>query len=101
MHHHRHDELSAHQRGDSSYTHRARAAGGRTLAIAVGLTLGFAAIEFVAGLWSGSLALLADAVSLPPGRPKEGAVPLGGTARSAREQMSPLGGTARSAKGAP
>ena len=31
---------------------------------------------------------------------KEHAVPLGGTARSAREQLSPLGGTARSAKGA-
>jgi hypothetical protein len=32
------------------------------------------------------------------GRSKESAVPLGGTARSAREQMSPLGGTARSAR---
>jgi len=40
-------------------------------------------------------------MSPPLGRPKEGAVPLGGTERSAREQMSPLGGTARSAKGAP
>ncbi|MET0919439.1 MAG: hypothetical protein ABWY07_13625, partial [Burkholderiales bacterium] len=50
-------------------------------------------------------------MSLPPGRPKEGDVPLGGTARSAREQSSlppgrpkegslPLGGKARSAKGA-
>ena len=39
-------------------------------------------------------------MSPPPGRPKEGAVPPGGTARSAREQMSPLGGTARSAQGA-
>ena len=39
-------------------------------------------------------------MSPPHGRPKEGAVPLGGTARSAGEQMSPLGGTARSAKGA-
>ena len=26
-------------------------------------------------------------MSLPPGRPKEGDVPLGGTARSAREQI--------------
>ena len=34
------------------------------------------------------------------GRPKEGAVSVGGAARNAREQMSPLGGTARSAKGA-
>ena len=40
-------------------------------------------------------------MSLPPGRSKEGAVPLGGTVRTAREQMSPLGGTARSAQGAP
>ena len=61
VHHHHHDELSAHHRGDSSYTHRARAAGGRTLTMAVALTLGFAFVELVAGLWSGSLALLADA----------------------------------------
>jgi hypothetical protein len=48
-------------------------------------------------------------MSLPPGRPKEGGVPLGGTARSAREHPRrppgrpkegdvPLGGTARSAR---
>ena len=60
-HQHDHSKLSAHHHGDSSYTHRARAAGGRTLAIAVGLTLGFAIIEVIGGLWSGSLALLADA----------------------------------------
>ena len=60
-HHHDHRGLSAHHHGDSSYTHRARAAGGRTLAIAVALTLGFAVIELIGGLWSGSLALLADA----------------------------------------
>ncbi len=59
--HHHHADLSAHHRGDSGYTHRARAAGGRTLTIAVALTLGFAFIELLAGLWSGSLALLADA----------------------------------------
>ena len=60
-HHHHHADLSAHHRGDSSYTHRARAAGGRTLTFAVALTLGFAFVELIAGLWSGSLALLADA----------------------------------------
>ncbi len=60
-HHQDHEELSSHHRGDSSYTHRARAAGGRTLTVAVALTLGFAVIELVGGLWSGSLALLADA----------------------------------------
>ena len=59
--HHDHRNLSAHHRGDSSYTHRAGAAGGRTLAVAVGLTLSFAVIELIGGLWSGSLALLADA----------------------------------------
>ena len=60
---HDHDpkRLSAHHHGDSSYTHRARAAGARTLGIAVALTLGFALIEAIGGLWSGSLALLADA----------------------------------------
>ena len=33
----------------------------RALTLALGLTLGFVAVEFVVGLWSGSLALLADA----------------------------------------
>ena len=60
-HHHHHHALSEHQRGDSTYTHRARAAGGRTLTIAVLLTFGFAFVELLGGLWSGSLALLADA----------------------------------------
>jgi cobalt-zinc-cadmium efflux system protein len=59
---HGHDEsLSAHQRGDSRYAHRAPAARGNALAIAVALTFGFALVEVVGGLWSGSLALLADA----------------------------------------
>jgi hypothetical protein len=51
-------------------------------------------------------------LSLPPGRPKEGSLPLGGKARSAKgahiclppgrpkEGSLPLGGKARSAKGA-
>ena len=60
-HHHDHDHLSAHHRGDSSYSHRARASGGKTLTIAVVLTLGFAVVELIGGLWAGSLALLADA----------------------------------------
>ena len=48
-------------------------------------------------------------MSHPPGRPKDGDVPLGGTARSVREHFThppgrpkdgdvPLGGTARSAR---
>ena len=52
-------------------------------------------------------------ISPPPGRPKEGSLPLGGKARSAKgapmspppgrpkEGSLPLGGKARSAKGAP
>ena len=53
--------LHAHQRGDSRYTHRAPASGGRALGIAVSLTLSYALVELIGGLWSGSLALLADA----------------------------------------
>jgi hypothetical protein len=37
-------------------------------------------------------------MSLPPGRPKEGSLPLGGKAGSAKEGDAPLGGTARSAR---
>lgn len=47
--HHGHDH--AHHHGDS----------GRVLTLALGLTLGFAAVEAVGGLLSGSLALLGDA----------------------------------------
>lgn len=50
-----------HEHGDSAYTHQARPQGARPLAIAVGLTLGYAFVELIGGLWSGSLALLADA----------------------------------------
>jgi cobalt-zinc-cadmium efflux system protein len=53
--------LGAHEHGDSSYTHQARAGATRPLAIAVGLTLGYALIELLGGLWAGSLALIADA----------------------------------------
>jgi cobalt-zinc-cadmium efflux system protein len=58
---HDHADLAAHRRGDSTYTHRAKPAGARPLAIAVTLTLGFALVEAIGGLWSGSLALIADA----------------------------------------
>jgi cobalt-zinc-cadmium efflux system protein len=61
---HRHSEDSqfgGHGRGDSAYTHQSRPHGARPLAIAVALTLGYAVIELAGGLWSGSLALLADA----------------------------------------
>jgi cobalt-zinc-cadmium efflux system protein len=48
-----------HHRGPHRHDHAA--SGGRHLRYALTLTLGFAAIEVVGGLWSGSLALLSDA----------------------------------------
>lgn len=59
--HPEHDHFGGHGRGDSAYTHQSRPHGARSLAIAVALTLGYALVELVGGLWSGSLALLADA----------------------------------------
>lgn len=53
--------LGAHHHGDSAYAHRAQPHGARPLAIAVALTLGYALVELIGGVWSGSLALLADA----------------------------------------
>jgi cobalt-zinc-cadmium efflux system protein len=50
-----------HDRGDSGYTHQSQPHGAGPLALAVALTLGFALVELLAGIWSGSLALLADA----------------------------------------
>jgi cobalt-zinc-cadmium efflux system protein len=54
------NHLGEHREGDSAYTHQSRAGGSRPLAIAVGLTAGYAIVELIGGLWSGSLALLAD-----------------------------------------
>lgn len=53
--------LGHHHGGDSTYDHQSRPTGARPLAIAVALTLGYALVELIGGLWSGSLALLADA----------------------------------------
>jgi cobalt-zinc-cadmium efflux system protein len=62
MQHHADDNhFAGHEQGDSSYTHRSRPHGARPLGIAVALTLGYAFVELAGGLWSGSLALLADA----------------------------------------
>ena len=58
---HPHDHLTEHGRGDSHYGHRSPAARGNALGIAVALTFGYALVEVIGGLWSGSLALLADA----------------------------------------
>jgi cobalt-zinc-cadmium efflux system protein len=55
------NHLSHHHAGDSRYSHRSKPQGARPLAIAVVLTLGFAIVELVGGLWAGSLALVADA----------------------------------------
>ncbi len=54
------NHLGEHREGDSAYTHQSHAGGSRPLAIAVALTAGYAVVELIGGLWSGSLALLAD-----------------------------------------
>lgn len=56
-----HGHLGAHHHGDSDYVHRATPHGSHALAAAVVLTGGYAVVELLGGLWSGSLALLADA----------------------------------------
>jgi cobalt-zinc-cadmium efflux system protein len=56
-----HNHLGAHEHGDSAYTHQTRPTGTVPLLIAVSLTGGFALVEFIGGLLSGSLALMADA----------------------------------------
>jgi cobalt-zinc-cadmium efflux system protein len=52
-HYHHHDA------GEPDHHHGAQ--GGRSLKIAIALTAGYAIVELVGGMWSGSLALLADA----------------------------------------
>lgn len=53
--------LHDHRAGDASHHHAAEARNPKVLAWSVMLTLGFAAIEVVAGFWSNSLALISDA----------------------------------------
>lgn len=60
-HSHGHGHLGHHHDGDSAYTHQSRPHGAGPLAVAVALTIGYALVELIGGLWSGSLALLADA----------------------------------------
>ena len=59
---HRHPEhgFSDHGHGDSRHSHHLVTSGSRPLVIAVALTTGYALVELAGGLWSGSLALLAD-----------------------------------------
>ncbi len=57
---HRHDDFSGHSHGDSQYRHVSRTGAKNPLFIALVLIGSFALVEFLGGLWSGSLALLAD-----------------------------------------
>ena len=69
--HHDHDDgrghggapshgYSEHRPGDSRHSHVSRASSSAPLVIAVSLTSFYALVELTGGLWSGSLALLAD-----------------------------------------
>lgn len=58
------DRYSRHESGDSSYSHRSLGDGARALALASALTLGYAVVQAAGGVWTGSLALLADAVHM-------------------------------------
>ena len=49
-----------HRQGGSRHRHHSEPSGSRPLVIAVALTSGYALVELAGGLWSGSLALLAD-----------------------------------------
>jgi cobalt-zinc-cadmium efflux system protein len=52
--------FSEHREGDRRHHHHSEATASRSLVLAVGLTTGYALVELIGGLWSGSLALLAD-----------------------------------------
>jgi len=56
---HHHHGAGGHEHHDHRHQHAPR--GSRALVLAVALTAGYAIVELVGGLWSGSLALLADA----------------------------------------
>lgn len=53
--------LHAHRAGDAAYRHFTTGRDPRVLGGALVLTLGFAAVEVVAGFWANSLALISDA----------------------------------------
>jgi cobalt-zinc-cadmium efflux system protein len=53
--------LHAHRAGDASHGHFVEGRDPRVLGWALTLTMGFAVIEVIAGLWSNSLALISDA----------------------------------------
>lgn len=58
---HARTHAGSHHHGNGHPSHEATSGGTRALAIAVALTFGYALVEVAGGLWSGSLALLADA----------------------------------------
>ena len=60
-HDHDHDHAHEHGHGHGHGHHHHHALAGRAFAIAVALNLGFVVIEAGAGVWGGSMALLADA----------------------------------------
>ncbi len=53
--------LHAHHAGDASHGHSIEGRAPRVLGWSLALTLGFAIVELIAGLWSNSLALISDA----------------------------------------
>jgi cobalt-zinc-cadmium efflux system protein len=60
--HANHDHGHEHGHGHHGYAHHAAGlSSGSPLALALGLTLAYAAVEFAAGWWFGSLALMSDA----------------------------------------
>ncbi|MFM8677465.1 MAG: cation diffusion facilitator family transporter, partial [Burkholderiaceae bacterium] len=56
-----HQDLHGHSTHDTTRGHARTVLNVTVLGWAVALTVGFAAVEFVASLWSGSVALMADA----------------------------------------
>lgn len=94
-HHHDHDHSHAHDHahdrehghgGHGHGHHHHDHAASRYLPLALALTLGFAAVEALAGWWSGSLALLGDA-----GHMVTDALSLGLAAIAARIALRPTG----------
>jgi len=60
LHPHGHG-LGSHGHGDSGFGHEAVPVASRMLVVAVVLTVGYGIVELFGGIWSGSLALIADA----------------------------------------
>lgn len=83
-HAHAHDHARAHAHGHA-HGHPHEHAASRHLPLALALTLGFAAVEALAGWWAGSLALLGDAAHM-----LTDALALGLAAVAARVALRPV-----------